>query len=233
MALWNFKLHRGYIYFTASEWTEDNGARGIDAALYKTVLGETKPKKLEQFDKERQLMDVRFCGNYMIILTLTMYNNSSEYKTQMMSYDLTTGESKTITDTADFPAVSSFTIYNNKIVLSDNENIYECGPEGDNCKKVAECSKMCEGYDYYNVTSNDGENLLINACLEGHFERSEIIVCDKKYNVQKKCQMPFDCHVTTFCEPEFMLVTANDKLYWVNKEMLGINDCAKEIYKFG
>ncbi|MDE5780182.1 MAG: hypothetical protein K2I03_01700, partial [Lachnospiraceae bacterium] len=119
--IWNFKIHRGYIY---AEMTKigSNGADGSDAALYKMSVSNTDDcKELLPYYKYKEdvngllVLDTRFYGNHIFLLFGAL-DDSNENVSYVVRYDLKTGEYENLSKKINQNLIDSFTIFNDTLV---------------------------------------------------------------------------------------------------------------------
>lgn len=237
--IWNFKIHRGYIFFEASKYDEEVGFSGSSSALYKvSVDGNSEAEEVLAYYKygiqiNMIVMDTRFYGNHIFLLIdyIDTDNNSTESR-YLINYDLQTDEWENLSEKLDINIESMFTIFNNKIVFSNKSRIYECNFDGSNEKEILNCTDILDGYQYYNPLTNDGENLIITPCNDEDVSEY-LIFCNSDYEPSVH-KMPFAFLAETGCNKESLIIySSNDCiLYNIDKSKLSVNTQTNTLYTF-
>lgn len=231
--IWNFKIHRGYIYYEGSKKDFRGAADGSNMALYK-VSADGKGDTIEllpyyKYDIQKgvSICDTRFYGNHLF-LWITKLDGAKE-NSYLINYDLRTGKWENLSEKLKVNIDSMFTIFNDKLIFSNGSNVYECDFGGENQKEVLNCSDLLDGFKYYTPFTNDGENLIISAANDEN-EADKLIFCDKIYKANL-IDMPFEFNAEIGCDSDcFVDYNENEKaLYYIDKSN---THNAEKIYTF-
>ena len=231
--IWDFKIHRGYIYFDGSKKDNEGAAEGSNMALYKVSAdGKGNTDELLPYYKYdilngMSVCDTRFYGNHLF-LWITKLDGTKE-NSYLINYDLQTDKWENLSEKLEVNINSMFTIFNDKLIFANGSKVYECDFNGENQKKILDCSDLIAGYQYYTPFTNDGENLIISAANNDN-EADKLIFCDKSYKATLK-KMPFEFTAEIgFDSSCFIDYNEEEKtLYYIDKNN---TENADEIYTF-
>lgn len=244
-AVWNFKIHRGYIYFTATKYDDGEKLFGNDAALYRLpVSGNSEPEEILEYYSYKNILvvDTRFYTNSIILLIERFVENTDAQTSSadeagtsekyLINYDIETGEWINLSEKLNVNVENMFTVFNGKIVFNNNKKIYECDLDGSNEREVLNAEKVLDGYEYYTPYGSDGENLLITAADDAN-GTDTFILCDKNYQ-PTVYKLPMKLYLELACDTDAFIVQdeVNSKLYLIDKSQLGDNIEVKELYDF-
>ena len=113
-------------------------------------------------------------------MAITKLDGTKE-NSYLINYDLQTDKWENLSEKLEVNINSMFTIFNDKLIFANGSKVYECDFNGENQKKILDCSDLIAGYQYYTPFTNDGENLIISAANDDN-EADKLIFCDKSYN---------------------------------------------------
>lgn len=231
--IWNFKIHRGYIYYEGSKKDKEGNASGSNTALYKvSVNGEGETKELLPYyeygvQNGMSVNDTRFYGN-SVFLWITKAESAKEVS-YLINYDLKTDKWQNLSDKLEVNINSMFTVYNGKIIFANGSRVYECDFNGENQNETLDCENILGGYKYYTPFTNDGESLIISAANDEN-NSDKLIFCDKAYKANLK-KMPFEYSAEIgFDSQAFIKYKDDDRsLYFIDKSN---SEKAEKIYTF-
>ena len=234
--IWDFKIHRGYIYFTATMYEGDNfSASGENQSLYRiSVDGKGEPEEvIPLYEYENtNIMDTRYYGNH-IFLYIDHFTGDEENTDQyLLRYDIETGEQTNISKNLKTNTGSLFTIFNGKIVFANKHKIYSCDLNGENEQEILDCDEILPGFEYYTPLTNDGVHIIVSPG-DNDRQSDELIIIDSEGKAEVK-KMPFAFSAYMGCNEDTFIVFKNNTdeekqtVYIINK-----NDfSAEEAYVF-
>ncbi len=231
--IWNFKIHRGYIYFDGSRKDTEGSADGSNTALYRVAAdgkGDTSellPYYKYGIQKDMSVNDTRFYGNH-IFLWITKLEGTKEIG-YLINYDLQTDKWENLSEKLKVNINSMFTVYNDKLIFANGSKIYESDFNGENQNEILDCSDILGGYKYYTPFTTDEENLIISAANDDS-EADKLIFCDKSYNASVK-NMPFEFSAEIGFDSQCFIDYKEDEqsLYYIDKSN---TSTAEKIYTF-
>lgn len=237
--IWNFKIHRGYIYAEMTKY-DSYRAEGSDAALYKMSVSNTDDcRELLPYYKYKKdvngllVLDTRFYGNHIFLLFGALDDNN-ENVSYVARYDLKTDKYEILSEKMNKDLITSFTIFNDALIYGGNKGIFKCDFNGENNELLVDFSdgKFAEfkDYQYFNPQTNDGKHFIVTAGNDTETS-DKVILCDKDKNVTIST-LEFPAYITTGCDEHSMIKQSEDesKLYFLEKS--DGNVTAKEIYSF-
>mgnify|MGYP000781722852 FL=1 len=148
--IWDFKIHRGYIYFDGSKKDNEGAAEGSNMALYKVSAdGKGNTDELLPYYKYdilngMSVCDTRFYGNHLF-LWITKLDGTKE-NSYLINYDLQTDKWENLSEKLEVNINSMFTIFNDKLIFANGSKVYECDFNGENQKKILDCSDLIAGH---------------------------------------------------------------------------------------
>lgn len=148
--IWNFKIHRGYIYFEGSKKDTEGAAEGSNTALYKVSADgkgdatELLPYYKYDIQKGMSVCDTRFYGNHLF-LWITKPDGAKE-NSYLINYDLQTDKWENLSEKLKVNINSMFTIFNDRLIFANGSKVYECDFSGENQKEILDCSELLGGY---------------------------------------------------------------------------------------
>ncbi len=204
--IWNFKVHRGYIYFQGNVVAE-GATQSAESAYYRIALeGDTVGEVeeiipiYEYYESGMYLGDVRIYGNQLLISFKTG-ESCVIYK-----YDLTTDEYTQITGTHFSDSYGWFTIFNGKLVFDNGYKIYECSLDGSDEREVLDFSDSdLKDYLYFQPFTNDGENLIITVASNDEELPTKLVFCDEDYNTSVY-QTSYSFSADAGCDSDVLIV---------------------------
>ena len=248
-AVFNFRVHRGYIYMEAAKWAPDeedpmggNSASQDKAELLRVALdgqGEAEVfVPYNEYKKEYMYMQIgetKFYGNHLF-LKINYTKNGKTFSNTFINIDLETKEWRDIGDKLPLMSDSRLTIFNDKLVFNGNgTKIYECDFNGNNLNEVLDCSEIIGWYNYFAPYSNDGKNLIISMAYENPKDEYDVklsknlIFCNEKYEYTVR-KMPIEYLAEVGFDEDFFVYQKDDDkpIYLIDK-----NDFTmKKVYDF-
>jgi hypothetical protein len=232
--IFDFKIHRGYIYAELGKFDEEGATTDDTANIYRLSINENnEPDLAINLDEIRKqysdacFLDTRYYGNHTFFEIL--YTDNKKDKKTIINYDLQTDKWVDIGKNLDIEIETMFTIFNDKIFFGNGTKIYECDYNGKNLNAVLDCKSILSDYTKFIPYCNDGENIFITAFKNDDDYSDEIIVLDKDYNAElKKLPIKFRA-IVGFDEKSFIYNDEdNSTLYWIDKS----DYSAEKIYDF-
>lgn len=243
--IYEFEIHRGYIYYTAVPFIKEEdlnetytktGANGEYMSLYKVAVGEDDVEEMIPYYKYGVLKDFligsrRFYGNHLFLLIYDRKNNKDIETPYLINYDLQTNNYKVLNKKGELDGVTMFTVMDSNLYFLKGSKVYECDFDGENVKEILDCNNTeAKNCKYYDVDSNDNKNIIITPSNDkGPLDK--LIFCEKTdngFNIEvKKMDFPFYPYVA--CDENAFIVENENKLYYIDKT----NNCKSEvIYTF-
>lgn len=205
--IWNFKIHRGNIYFQASKLEPDGTSNGYHSAMYKKSLTE-KDAPIEfipfyEFENTI-ILDTRFFGNYCFVYG-EFINGENESEKILLKYNINDGSYYNLSKKLLHNIDSMFTIYNNRIFFSIGSKIFMCDLNGENQREIIDCKDYLSEYEFFVPYSSDGNHLFISPSnTDG--SSNKVIVLDDKFNVVVQ-DLPFAFSAYIGCDENVFIVT--------------------------
>lgn len=253
IAIWWFKIHRGYIYYAASPfYTKDDlndvitkpGAVGADQSLYKLALGEDADKAIELIPYHEygiqvnmNIINSRFYGNHLFLQIDRLLDEETQTRKQyLINYDLQTNDYKILNENDEFNITGLTSIMDSKLYFPDKSKIYECDFNGENIREIADFKNTQFGnYSSYHIVNNDGKNLVVAFGNDTTAESTLAFLTkseDKfEMSFHKFENLAIDSNfLFTFCgcDEKAFIVRSEDKLYYIDK----VTDKMEELYTF-
>ena len=247
-AIYNFRVHRGYIYMEASAYVTDEGGGSRessqgDAELLRVAIdSQDEAEVFVPYNKYRKkykyfvVRETKLYGNHLF-LKIGYTKNGKSQKT-ILNVNLGTKEIKDIGNNLPLDDASMLTIFNDKLVFNGNQTkIYECDFDGNNLKEVLDCSEIIGWYNRFDPRSNDGKTLFISIAYVNpedsyDFTKSKnVIFCNEKYEYTVR-EMPIEYLADVGFDEDFFIYQKdkedNDPIYLIDKNDLTM----RKVYDF-
>ncbi len=208
--LYSFKIHKDIIYLWGSPIV-DGGSNTNTSALYSVPIGNGDLTELiplyDYYDNKETIVDIRFCGDCFYLLFNTL-SDCTFYQ-----YDLTTDEIVSLSDTLEVNPDGCFTVFNDKLVFSNGKKIYECELDGTSEREVLNFSEgALQDYEYFNVFTNDGENIIITANSTDENLPNMLAFCDEDYNTSVYQLASGSVQAMAGCDSDVLIVYNEENL---------------------
>lgn len=232
--IWNFRIHRGYIFFTATSYDSAGSASESDATLFRiSVNGKGKAEEiipLYEYE-DTNIMDTRYYGNHIFFFMDHFTSDEDNTDQYLLRYDIETGEQTNISKNLETNICSLFTIFNGKIVFANKHKIYSCDLNGENEHEILDCDELLPGFEYYTPFTNDGSNIIVSPS-DNDKKSDELIFIDNEGNAKVK-KMLFAFSAYMGCDKDVFIVfrnTADDnQSVWIIDKS---DFSAEEVYTF-
>ena len=247
MRIFSLRTHRGYIYFTAAKYIENEGASSDRVHLYRLPVSGGKPKqlKIKYFDKQRdvskaysegyEVLRMHYFGDYLYIRV----NGRIAGKTvdSIVRVNLKTLKTEDIGKSLSIEKYD-FTVIGDKVYYVSNKKLYEANTNGTGEKVL----KDLKSYGYkagYTAYTSDGENIVINCYnseIPGEDKTAHFLLFNAKTKKTTEYNLPADTRIGG--TPECLLLLKEEgtdsksELYYVDKTKLDTENYCKKIYDF-
>lgn len=241
-AIYNFRVHRGYLYMEAAKFYPDeedpeggNIASQDKAELLRVALdGQDEAEVFVPYNEYRkkykffEIRETKFYGNHLFLRI--DYNKNGKFQGTIFNVGLKTKEIKDIGDKISLADDARLTIFNDKLVFNGSKTkIYECDFDGNNLKEVLDCSEVIGWYNFFAPYSNDGKNLIISMAYENPKDEYDVTVsknlifCNQKYEYTVR-EMPIEYLAEIGFDDDFFIYQKdkedNDPIYLIDKNDL-------------